>query len=213
MPAIDVINVLLADSEKRKRIEERFWSKVQVNGPDECWPWIAKAKHRFGYGLFTIATGIVVYSHRLSFSLAGKKLGKDEQVRHSCDYSPCCNPQHLLPGTQADNVKDMMDRGRHVARPNTPEIRRKISEGMRANPTKFAPHILQSRADQMRKRWEDPEWRKKMLTVCAKGKGRKLTGKAIQNIRDGVARREAKRNGAMAPNTDHSIAGDKLNAS
>jgi len=33
-------------------------------------------------------------------------------VRHSCDNPPCMNPEHLLLGTQADNVQDMMDRGR-----------------------------------------------------------------------------------------------------
>jgi DNA-binding transcriptional regulator YiaG len=33
-------------------------------------------------------------------------------VRHSCDNGLCFNPHHLLGGTQADNVQDMIDRGR-----------------------------------------------------------------------------------------------------
>ena len=33
-------------------------------------------------------------------------------IRHECDNRACVEPTHLRVGTQADNVKDMMDRGR-----------------------------------------------------------------------------------------------------
>jgi hypothetical protein len=33
-------------------------------------------------------------------------------VRHTCDNPLCINPEHLISGTQADNVKDMWERGR-----------------------------------------------------------------------------------------------------
>ena len=38
-------------------------------------------------------------------------------VRHSCDFRPCCNPAHLLEGTQADNMADCIQRGRHSPPP------------------------------------------------------------------------------------------------
>ena len=54
-------------------------------------------------------------------------------VRHTCDNIKCLNPQHLIPGTVADNVRDMDLRGRRY-RVITPEIisevKTLLSEGL-----------------------------------------------------------------------------------
>lgn len=33
-------------------------------------------------------------------------------IRHTCDNPRCINPQHLIAGTQADNIRDKVERGR-----------------------------------------------------------------------------------------------------
>lgn len=41
------------------------------------------------------------------------KTGKfGEVTRHTCDVMDCCNPDHLIWGSQLDNIADMVERGR-----------------------------------------------------------------------------------------------------
>ena len=42
-------------------------------------------------------------------------------VRHTCDNPRCINPEHLLIGTQMDNIQDMLLRGRKTDRVITDE--------------------------------------------------------------------------------------------
>ena len=37
---------------------------------------------------------------------------KGNVVRHVCDNRKCCNPLHLLQGTQLENIQDMIERNR-----------------------------------------------------------------------------------------------------
>jgi hypothetical protein len=41
---------------------------------------------------------------------------KGVTIRHTCDNPPCINGEHLLAGTQLDNVRDMIERGRSGGR-------------------------------------------------------------------------------------------------
>jgi len=89
---------------------ERFWSKVDVGGPDDCWEWQA-GRHADGYGQFKL-DGKMQGAHRL---VVGLRTGDEEYALHSCDWPPCCNPAHLSLGTHQDNMDQMVARGRHVA--------------------------------------------------------------------------------------------------
>ena len=42
----------------------------------------------------------------------GRSLASSEVVRHRCDNPPCFLYEHLIVGSQADNVEDMVVRGR-----------------------------------------------------------------------------------------------------
>lgn len=89
---------------------DRFWSKVDVRGDDDCWLWTA-GKFSDGYGAYHIKEiRQNRRAHRISFAIVFGET--DEQVNHVCDEPLCCNPLHLWEGTQADNVRDMMKKER-----------------------------------------------------------------------------------------------------
>jgi len=97
-------------------LEERFWSKVDKDGSTmphmttPCWKWRGDKR---GYPALTFE-GKRYIVHRLSWELANGRPPKDELIiRHRCDNIYCCNPDHLLEGTDADNTMDKMLRGRH----------------------------------------------------------------------------------------------------
>lgn len=92
----------------------RFWAKVQRDGPDECWPWFGE-KNNQGYGRFILWHGrsrTRILTHRLSLQLAGAAVPDDAKVLHRCDNPPCVNPAHLRVGTQSDNMRDALKKGR-----------------------------------------------------------------------------------------------------
>lgn len=94
---------------------ERFWAKVDRGGPDDCWPWTGGASDA-GYGRFKIQ-GRLVSAHRIAYQLAKGPIPHaggwhGPIVRHTCDFPRCCNPDHLVVGTQSENMADMVARKR-----------------------------------------------------------------------------------------------------
>jgi hypothetical protein len=70
------------------------------------------AKFGTGYGSLS-AGGKAVYVHRRAYELANGPIPGGLVVRHKCDVKLCVRPDHLEVGTQADNVRDKVERGRH----------------------------------------------------------------------------------------------------
>ena len=89
---------------------DRFWGTVHKATPDECWPWRGIIDSK-GYGVFT-AEQRKYGAHRIAYTLAKGPIPEGLLVRHTCDNPPCCNPAHLLVGTQKDNIADCIARGR-----------------------------------------------------------------------------------------------------
>ena len=101
--------------EWQQSLADRFWSKVDRRGAEDCWPWTA-ARNEHGYGVMRPEgqrSGPTIKAHRVSLMLAGVEID-GLLIRHSCDNPPCVNPAHLSVGTPADNAADMVNRGRQA---------------------------------------------------------------------------------------------------
>ena len=95
--------------------------RIDVRGPEECWPWKG-ARNKRGYGVLFLGQELrMVLAHRAAFAAAAciEAFRKEKRwdanamvVLHRCDNPPCCNPRHLFIGTHLDNVKDKVNKGR-----------------------------------------------------------------------------------------------------
>ena len=95
-----------------RTVEERFWSKVAIGDPDECWEW-QRSRRGGGYGQFRIAPDQSPQrASRVAWALASGPVPDGLWVLHRCDNPPCCNPAHLFLGDRAANVADMVAKGR-----------------------------------------------------------------------------------------------------
>jgi hypothetical protein len=58
-----------------------------------------------------------VQLHRLVYELCVDSLPEGANVLHRCDNPPCCRPDHLFLGTNADNIADKVEKGRQADGP------------------------------------------------------------------------------------------------
>jgi hypothetical protein len=87
-----------------------FFARV-AKSDDGCWQWIG-AKHRNGYGQ-AHRNGKPDRAHRVSWRIHFGEIPVGLFVLHRCDVKDCVNPSHLFLGTQSENMRDMMAKGRY----------------------------------------------------------------------------------------------------
>ena len=88
-----------------------------------CWVFMG-ATNDFGYGI--VGTGgrgaPNDRAHRITYRHFCGEIPNGMFVCHRCDVPSCCNPDHLFLGTNQDNVRDMISKGRNSPPPRNPHV-------------------------------------------------------------------------------------------
>ena len=97
---------------------ERFIAKVKKDDSG-CWLWQAGLTPSGGYGQMSLGGGKeIVRAHVFSYEYYNGPVPKGGAgssgicVCHKCDVPACVNPDHLFLGTQGDNIRDGISKGR-----------------------------------------------------------------------------------------------------
>ena len=94
-----------------------YWSEPYA-GADTCRLWRGGLSSK-GYGLLKWK-GRRVRAHRATWECERGPIPEGMEVCHHCDTPACRNIDHLFLGTQADNMADMVAKGRQGARGGPP---------------------------------------------------------------------------------------------
>lgn len=83
---------------RRRPPADRFREKVDVRGPDDCWPWTGGTSN--GYGCFRLDDVRRVSAHGYAkFLDTGEQCPAGKQPQHTCKTPAsrlCCNPRHVV---------------------------------------------------------------------------------------------------------------------
>ena len=150
-----------------ERNKQRFWSKVAILEPQDCWPWL-RGRFTDGYGQFRLRNR-KVGAHRVAWAITHNAPiwvtgGGPKIVRHICDNPLCCNPAHLRMGTYQDNANDAVRRGRtargeahgkaKLTEESVLEIRRLRNEGRTPRSLTEQFGVSRSTLDSARRNWK-----------------------------------------------------------
>lgn len=95
--------------------KERFETSFLGEPNSGCWLWMGGLRPP-GYGQI-MKTGFPTsaFAHRVSWELYRGPIPDGMIVCHKCDTRSCVNPDHLFLGTNLDNTRDCISKGRHIA--------------------------------------------------------------------------------------------------
>lgn len=95
-----------------KTLEERIAEKISVNSKTQCHEWLGSTTKK-GYGMIWVDNGMKLV-HRVRYEMTYGPIDQGNVIRHKCDNPKCSNPEHLIIGTHAENMKDMVVRNRQA---------------------------------------------------------------------------------------------------
>lgn len=87
---------------KRNRPED-IWRRIDQSGPTECWPYTGSTFNG-RYGRFFL-DGEAVLAHRVVYELCHGAIPSGLYVMHKCNNIICCNPHHLVIGSNSENQR------------------------------------------------------------------------------------------------------------
>lgn len=93
-------------------IDAAFKIIKNVKLVNDCWEYQGCIQSN-GYSRLRF-NGKTVYGHRLSYEIFRGQIKKGLFICHSCDNRKCINPSHLFLGTQLDNMRDAVAKGRQA---------------------------------------------------------------------------------------------------
>jgi hypothetical protein len=104
----------LVEAWARRGLKKLLASCVEEVGPldTSCLVWTGQTAGK-GYGMMWW-DGEKQYTHRLAYKFFKGEDPGDLQVQHLCNNPLCCNAEHLVLGTNQDNVDYMIECGRHT---------------------------------------------------------------------------------------------------
>lgn len=90
--------------------EAWLWTRVAPEPNCGCWLWLGNSATGI-YGTISIK-GKCRLAHRAFYERFAGPITTGMQVLHRCDVPRCVNPDHLFLGTNLDNIRDRMAKGR-----------------------------------------------------------------------------------------------------
>lgn len=96
--------------EATERDAFRFWANVAPNDETGCWVWTGcldgyhRTRNHGGYGQFYVQHR-QWKSHRFAYEFLVGPVPLGLNLDHLCRNRACCNPAHLEPVTQKENVR------------------------------------------------------------------------------------------------------------
>ncbi|EIM13852.1 HNH endonuclease signature motif containing protein [Pseudomonas chlororaphis] len=122
----------------KETLRTRLKAKSVQDGDCLMWTGSTLGKHKYG-GLKVGRT--MLYAHRLSYELSKGKIPDGMVVMHTCDRPACINPDHLVLGTQKENMEDMYSKGRNAPTKGEINGRAKLtSEQVSVIRNRFVPY-------------------------------------------------------------------------